>query len=142
MNERTRRLLDKFPRYSFTLIILVAILWLTLAPQPFGDEEIPLFPGADKLIHAIMFAVLAGAEMFDWTRSHGWRIISWSEGFVMALISAVIGIVIEFVQLGMSMGRSFEWLDMVSDFEGAILALLLWKWIEPAVVKNNTPKGE
>lgn len=118
------------PAWIFTILVVALILWLTLAPHPIGDEELPLFPGADKLVHAIMFGTLSAVLLFDYSRFHRWRNISWPWAFILALDSALFGICIEFLQEAMEMGRSFEYLDMIADSTGAFLAMLLWKFFE------------
>lgn len=42
-------------------MVLAVILWLTLAPQPLPDAGGSWldFPGADKVVHALMFGALA-----------------------------------------------------------------------------------
>lgn len=48
-----------------TALTLSAVLYATLWPDPVGASEVMLFPGADKLIHAIMMGGLASAVLFD-----------------------------------------------------------------------------
>ena len=48
------------------MVTLAAVLWLTLAPQPLPDLDVPPFDGLDKVMHAVMMGGLAGAFMFDW----------------------------------------------------------------------------
>lgn len=45
------------PAYTLTAITVAAVLYLTLVPDPFqGAQPVVLFPGADKVVHAIMMA--------------------------------------------------------------------------------------
>lgn len=128
--SKFRKICEKLPAWIFTVLVVALILWLTLAPHPIGDEELPLFPGADKLVHAIMFGTLSAVLLFDYSRFHHWRNVSWPVGIAFAALSAIFGICIEFLQESMQLGRSFEWLDMLADTAGAFLAMLLWKLIE------------
>lgn len=60
--------------FIFSAIVLTAILWLTLSPDPLPDNDLPLFEGMDKIVHACMFGGLYFALRFDltlWTRRHG-----------------------------------------------------------------------
>ena len=39
------------PPYQLTIAVGIVILYLTLLPKPFGEEDLPLFPGAANLAH-------------------------------------------------------------------------------------------
>ena len=47
------------------MVVLIAIIYLTLFPQPLGENEVHLFEGADKIVHFIMFGGLTGTFIFD-----------------------------------------------------------------------------
>lgn len=114
------------PRGVATGVISAAILWLTLAPQPMGDRELPLFPGADKVAHACMFGALMAALLFDagYVRA-GWRPPRLRVTILCAVIALLAGPLIELLQLHMQLGRSFEWADIAADSAGVLLTLLL-----------------
>ena len=74
MNRLRRNIAGGFlsvPTGGFTLIVVVAILWLTLARSPFGDTPMPHIPGLDKVVHACMFGGLTFVGELDCSR---WRI--------------------------------------------------------------------
>lgn len=126
---RRRRLLHRMenaPGWIFTILLAAAILWFTLAPQPVGDMDVPLFPGADKLVHAIMFGALAAVMIFDWSRVRAWRSISWWGALLFGLLSTLFGIGIEYLQRDMALGRGFEIPDMAADAIGSFLAAIGW----------------
>jgi len=119
-----RKIIEKIPAPVCSLLTLGLILWLTLAPQPAGDVEIPLFAGADKVVHALMFGFLAWMFYIDLgklirrptTCIHPW---------LCAVASLIIGAVIEWLQRAMGLGRSMEWADILADGAGALAAALL-----------------
>jgi len=41
------------------MVVAAVILYGTISSDPAGVEHLPMFPGADKLIHAVMFGGLA-----------------------------------------------------------------------------------
>lgn len=49
----------------FSSIVVIAILWLTLAPHPLPESDVPLFEHADKVVHALMFGGLVFALIID-----------------------------------------------------------------------------
>lgn len=124
--ERIHGWMRRVPRWIFTIVCMLAILYLTLMPDPLGEEKIPLFPGADKIAHALMFFGLTLCMLFDYMRSHGWKKPSLPRISLMSLIGMGIGIGIEYIQRWMALGRGFETADMVADAAGAIAAGMLW----------------
>ena len=113
------------------LLVLILILYLTLVPQPLGDEELPLFPGADKLAHFIMFGVLTGSFLYDRWRFN--RQLALRGALIVALCSALIGGVVEWLQSAMDLGREGnDPLDALANALGAFAAVPICaalKWI-------------
>lgn len=128
--RKTRHILQKVPAWLFTVVTVGAVLWLTLAPRPLGDEDIPLFPGADKIAHALMFGFLTVMILLDWQRAGGWRHVPAAGIWTAALSSTALGVAVEFMQRAMHAGRGFEVADMVADGVGALLAALLWRLLQ------------
>lgn len=121
---------SKLPPWLFTIITVMAILWLTLAPKPLGDEAPMLFEGADKVVHAIMFGGLTAMILLDWQRKNRWQRITWMFALIVAAVSSIFGIIIEFAQLGMHMGRGFEQADILADTIGAFAFALIWMFLQ------------
>lgn len=103
-----------------TILVFFAVLWLTLAPRPIGDSNISLFKGADKCIHAIMFAALALSFLRDRLRVCKINVTP-ASAIVVTLAVSALGILIEILQDMMALGRSFEWGDIVADCIGAMI---------------------
>ena len=128
--ERVRKALSSLPSWLFSIITLIAILWLTLAPKPLGENPPPLFPGADKLAHGIMFGGFTIMMLLDWQRRHRWKPVWWQRALVCAGLSAFLGILIEYMQANMHMGRGFEYEDMAADAIGALVFAFLWIYFQ------------
>ncbi|MDE7114969.1 MAG: VanZ family protein, partial [Muribaculaceae bacterium] len=107
-------------------VTVAVILWLTLVPRPLGDMKPELFPGADKVVHAIMFGGLALMILTDCSRSRGWHRLSLLSVITAAAVSTLFGIVIELLQREMDLGRSYDFYDILADAAGAVTAALLW----------------
>lgn len=122
------RLLRYIPRWAATATATTAILYLTLVPSPLPpDMDLPIFPGADKIAHALMFVGLYWTLAFDLMRRHDpLRLRAVSRSTLLALIPCVItfGGLIELLQMAMGMGRSAELADFGADSLGVILAYL------------------
>ncbi|MCH5233152.1 MAG: VanZ family protein [Muribaculaceae bacterium] len=135
------RTLSRLPSWMFSGITLLLILWLTLAPKPLGAEPPVLFPGADKIVHALMFGFLATMMLFDRQRKNRWKPAGWLTALTVGSISSIIGICIEFAQNAMNLGRSFEISDILADTAGALIASFLYVpaqklWLD-AIKKRN-----
>lgn len=131
--RKIRTRISRLPRWLCTIVVACIILWLTLLPRPLGDIEPPLFPGADKIVHALMFGALAAAILFDYLRQHQWYKVSAAVVGISALISIAAGIVIEYAQGYMQMGRSNDPIDMIADAIGVILIVALWPLIQSRI---------
>lgn len=118
--EKIKEFLTRLPVCALTLICMCAILWLTLASKPLGDNDIQLFPHADKVAHAIMFGGFTFCILLDWSRSHGWRRIAPKTAAAAVAASFLLGALTEFLQQSMHAGRSGDSLDLLADTAGAI----------------------
>lgn len=119
--NKLKTFLEKLPPWTLSIICFLAICRLTLSPDPLGDNELPLFPGADKIAHAIMFGGFTFCIILDWHRRHGWPITFEKADIHAADISSALGIITELLQDAMHSGRTFEFWDMVADITGAFL---------------------
>lgn len=106
------------------------ILWLTLAPKPLGDDAPSLFPGADKIAHGLMFGFLTMMMLLDWQRRNQWRPTSWIRSLTDAACASLLGILIEFAQAYMNLGRGFEYADMVADTIGSFTIAIVWMFFQ------------
>lgn len=113
--------MEGLPAWTLSVVCFLAICWLTLAPHPLPDNDITLFPGADKLAHGIMFGGFTLCIIIDGLRRKGWPVFPENIKilFYSPDVPSVVGIATEFLQGSMHAGRSFEFWDMVADITGA-----------------------
>lgn len=128
--EKIRKALSVIPPWMPTTLTVVLILWLTLAPDPLGDEGPTLFEGADKIVHAIMFGFLTFVMLLDRQRSRQWKRLSSRVLVMMPVIASLLGIAVEVAQLLMGLGRGFEITDMIADIIGAVLAAFAYRYFQ------------
>ena len=137
-----KRFLQKMPPWTLTVVVVVLIIYLTLVPQPLPETDIQLFPGADKLVHAIMFGALAGAICLDVARRRGIEKLTTRFLSFCFLGTTIAGAVIEFLQKYMNVGRSCELWDFVADTSGALLAVIIARPIIRILLQaNKTPQS-
>ncbi|MCM1490854.1 MAG: VanZ family protein [Muribaculum sp.] len=121
-----KEFLERLPKWTLTIICLAAILWLTLASKPLGDNDIQLFPHADKVAHAIMFGGFTFCILIDWMRKRDWRKCSPGIATLASVAAMALGIVTEILQQSMHAGRSGDSLDLLADTAGAILTAIVF----------------
>ncbi len=99
---------------------LPAIIWagfiFFLSSRQFSG--LPLFPGADKIIHVCIYMVLGYFIARALTKGHDVK--KYQAIIIATLLAGVYGLSDEFHQSFVP-GRSVEILDMLSDFLGGLL---------------------
>lgn len=128
------KILDRIPRFLTSAVVTAGVLYLTLAPRPFGSVRIPLFEGADKEVHFMMFFAMAFAYHFDFRRGKKPVDEARLMGWIFVSLSAFGGL-IELAQWKMRMGRSGDWYDLLADIAGAVYGIIL-AWLISAKNKH------
>lgn len=128
------KILDRIPRFLTSAVVTAGVLYLTLAPRPFGSVRIPLFEGADKVVHFMMFFAMAFAYHFDFRRGKKPVDEARLMGWIFVSLSAFGGL-IELAQWKMRMGRSSDWYDLLADIAGAVYGIIL-AWLISAKNKH------
>lgn len=128
------KILDRIPRFLTSAVVTAGVLYLTLAPRPFGSVRIPLFEGADKVVHFMMFFAMAFAYHFDFRRGKKTVDEARLMGWIFVSLSAFGGL-IELAQWKMRMGRSGDWYDLLADIAGAVYGIIL-AWLISAKNKH------
>lgn len=128
------KILDRIPRFLTSAVVTAGVLYLTLAPRPFGSVRIPLFEGADKVVHFMMFFAMAFAYHFDFRRDKKPVDEARLMGWIFVSLSAFGGL-IELAQWKMRMGRSGDWYDLLADIAGAVYGIIL-AWLISAKNKH------
>lgn len=128
------KILDRIPRFLTSAVVTAGVLYLTLAPRPFGSVRIPLFEGADRVVHFMMFFAMAFAYHFDFRRGKKPVDEARLMGWIFVSLSAFGGL-IELAQWKMRMGRSGDWYDLLADIAGAVYGIIL-AWLISAKNKH------
>lgn len=122
-----------FRVYGMSLVLSLAILYVSIIRTV---PEVPQlqFEGLDKVIHFLMYFLLAAVVCFELYRQR----YDFKErtmrlwGLVYPI---VYGGVIELLQENFFPPRSGDWFDWLADALGAIAAFFLAKWLLPKYVK-------
>lgn len=116
-------------RITLSLVYLTIIALLSLLP-PNDFPDIPLFPGADKIVHTCMYLGLVWLACWSMHAeiNHFWY-------YLIVLFAISWGAVMEFSQLFMHLGRSFDYYDMVGNSVGSLIGVLIY--VVMAKMKRN-----
>ncbi len=132
------RLFTFLRRYWPSGLCLAVIIYATLSSDPIGADELPLIPHIDKIIHFIMMGGFAGAIAFDYyradTRRHGLTLGRMAR---IAAAVAVFSIFDEIAQATFTDCRGAELYDLLADWAGCLVALLLAPPAVRAVVRRR-----
>lgn len=120
-----------------TLLTLGVILYATLTPDPLGDEKLPMFPHADKMVHAVMMGGLTGAVLFDLRRAD--RRERLGRETVLAVGAGVLlfSFADEWLQGQIGIGRPSDIYDAAANAAGVVVAMLT----APSAVRALLPQS-
>lgn len=122
-----RKFLMSIPVGVASVVVVMAVLYLTLFPDPLPDNT-PSFPGLDKIVHGLMMFGVSGCVAFDYLRSrYGLGKKTPPKGILLIILVSTIlfGGAIELLQAWMDQGRSEDLFDFIADSAGAISAFLV-----------------
>lgn len=118
LQRNTKQLLDKITHISkFVLPIYWAILTYILLRPGIEAEGVRLFPPADKVVHFAAFFILGFLLKATFPK------IRFSI-YIILIIS--YGLLTEILQGVMRWGRTLEFLDLVADTIGGLLAFVVY----------------
>lgn len=104
------------------MIVVGVILYATLNENPLPENNLQIIPYFDKLVHAIMFGGLFASLSFDWYRAGGE--LTLRRKLAYAVVSVVVGALVEVCQDALDIHRSAELADFVADAIGVAVAYI------------------
>lgn len=108
-------------RYLLFVFYTGCIILLSLLP-PNDFPKMSLFPGADKVVHFLMyffFSVIGAWALKAEVISRNY--------FITAILMVSWGMLMEILQLNMHIGRSFSWFDMLANVVGVLVGVLTYR---------------
>lgn len=113
--HKIHNILLRIPSPLLSVVGTILLFVTTLIPEK-SVPTIPIFPGADKIVHIIMFALLTWAYIFDLTRKS--KRVSVSILIYVSVIMIIYAAGTEWLQGEMGYGRSADFNDFISDLAG------------------------
>lgn len=124
--------------YWKSIFVALCIMILSFAGAN-NFSEIPTFQLTypDKIVHLIMYAVLALALMIDYRRST--KTNRYSIYFVLCCFASpvIFGGVIEIVQSAYFPPRTGDWFDWLADIAGVLIVWMGWLGRERIVCRKR-----
>lgn len=106
-------------KYKFSIIIAIAIFYLSIMKPPKMDISLFEFKYIDKILHFLMYAALSTAMALETKKSNKIYIY-----FIILLISTIFGGAIEILQSYFP-PRTASWGDFIADAIGSALPLVI-----------------
>ena len=130
------KLLVRMPGGILSAVFTLVILYLSLDPDPVDQPSFLSFYGADKIVHFIMYFVLASAYLLDYAILKYPHRTRSNKEFALTATAILLGGIIEVMQLYMGLGRSMSMGDFLADAAGAITGLLFFKYYATKKIRN------
>ena len=122
-------------KYPLTWLTIATILYLSFFKPPQTDmEEIP---GIDKLVHICMYGGLCFLLWIEYLRTHS--VILWKRIIIGGILFPIaFSGCIELAQSYLTEHRGGDWLDLIANTTGILLAALVGYYIlRPIIWKKK-----
>jgi VanZ family protein len=117
-------------RILFVVIYVGCVVALSLLPMQ-DLPQVPMFRGEDKLIHFTMY--FGFSILFCWTLKTE---LNFTRLFYVIMVTIGWGVLMEYMQLDMHMGRSFSWYDELANSIGVGFGILVYILASRKTVAN------
>lgn len=115
-------MLGYLKKYPFSLALIALVCYLSLFRPPKVDD-LPLFPGFDKLVHFCMYGAISGMLWLEFLRNHRRGVeVLWHAWIGAVLCPVVMSGAIELLQSYCTSYRSGDWLDFLANSCGVAAA--------------------
>ena len=127
-------MLKFFRNYGLSCVITLLIFHLSITSSVSGYNG-PRFEGMDKVIHFILYFLLALAICRDFYRQFtpfaSWKMYIWA-----IILPVLYGGIIEILQENFFPPRTAEWGDWFADIAGVLCGYFLSRKIYPKIYGN------
>jgi VanZ family protein len=110
----------QYIRFILITLYVASIVALSLLP-PQNLPQVVLFRGADKVIHLSMYLIFSLLGCWTLKTEENRAGI-----FLILPVTIGWGLLMEFIQLEMHLGRSFSWFDILANTTGALTGILIY----------------
>ena len=112
-----------FSSYWKSTLVIIGILYLSFVPPSTFDSS-PKLLHFDKIIHLVLYFVLAAVLIYDFWKNNSGKLPSNKFIFICILFPVLLGGTVEIFQELFFKPRSADWFDWLADGIGVLLAYL------------------
>lgn len=124
-----RKLIHTIPVGVPSALIIILDAYLSLASKPV-PTTVHLFEGADKVVHFLLYLVVTLIFIYDYSKFKYPHHTKLNIELVLMAVSMLLGLIMESLQLSLTVDRSFEFLDIVANVSGAAVGFLIQRlWL-------------
>lgn len=124
-----KKIVRNIPKGVLSATVVALILYVSLDSNPFDVQQVCLFEGVDKIIHALMYFSLAVALIFDLAKVLYPRDVNTFGLIICTFVAFGFSVVMELLQDAMELGRAASVGDGIANFIGALLGFLCMRYI-------------
>ncbi len=109
-------------KYVYVSLWVIVVIVLSLMPKSsLGIERVKLFKHSDKIVHFIMYAVLAILSIMAFKKGKNCRADCLA---IISISSLSLGVIMEFLQEYLEIGRTFDTFDILANAAGVIFVII------------------
>jgi VanZ family protein len=121
-------------RYPFSLLVIVAILFLSLFNPP--ETRLDDVTFIDKIAHVCMYGGLELIIWIEYLRHH--ENLNWVKILIFGIIAPIaLGGLMEIAQMKLTQGRSGEWADLWADVIGVLICAAIGYFAIQTIFKKK-----
>lgn len=120
-----KKLIIALPVGVMSIAMILITAYLSLSSHPIGADMLPSFYGVDKCCHALLYALVTVAFLFDYVKFRLPHSPKTSIELALMASAMVLGMFMEAGQLAITDERFFEFYDVLANAIGAFIG---WGW--------------
>lgn len=123
-----KKFINKIPSGLLSLITFVVIIYVSLDNNPFEINQVQLFEGADKIIHALMYGFLVMVMIYESSKFLYFEEPDFISYILLIMMSFLFSVSMELLQEIMEIGRHMDIYDIIANLRGIIIGSLVMKF--------------
>ncbi|MBO4984368.1 MAG: hypothetical protein J6C87_01840 [Bacteroides sp.] len=113
-------------KYPLSLLVILAVIYLSFFKPPSLNSELLKIPHLDKLVHLCMYGGLSGMLWLEFLRAHRKDDTPlWHAWIGATLCPLFFSGVVELLQEYCTIHRGGDWLDFLANATGVLCATLI-----------------
>lgn len=122
--------MDKILKFKFRIAFVFWVVGITTLSLAQLESDLPsteLFVGFDKVVHALFYFGFTFLLSLGFVEYRGLK-LGVKQLFLAVLIAASYGLLIEYLQQEFTTSRQAEFLDILANLSGTLIAVLFLKY--------------